>query len=150
MGPTPRLPLPPYPSPSYDFTLYQPDFFPIFILSKSIHSIMPNTTTADWTRDDFLALVLIYASHADLKMSDDEVAWIKQQVGNVHFNKANELYQEQSDYQNIETICELKKQFFPGEEGKKALQDYMASLFEVDHEYSHLEEYVMIGLKRLF
>ncbi|MEZ4950865.1 MAG: hypothetical protein R2769_06245 [Saprospiraceae bacterium] len=105
--------------------------------------------TQHWSQDDFLAFVTIYGACADMDFSDDEKAWIKEQFGDSAFEKARHLYKHQSDYENIQTIIELKKKFFPGEHGHNVLVSTLKKLFSVDHDTSRMEKLVLLGLEKL-
>lgn len=111
---------------------------------------MTTTPPDNWTKFDFLALVLIYASHADLQMVDAEIEWIQSQIGEDHFSNALALYEKQSDFQNVQSISQMKDTYFPGEDGTKELQKYLSSLFMADQDFSHLEDLILQALKRLF
>lgn len=110
---------------------------------------MNKIPSEQWTKFDFLALVLIYASHADLRMTDPEVEWIKSQIGEDHFSNAKSLFDSQSDYQNIQSISLMKNRFFEGEDGTLDVQKYISSLFLADDDYSYLEDHMLRALKRI-
>ncbi|MEM7104784.1 MAG: hypothetical protein AAF502_16725 [Bacteroidota bacterium] len=106
-------------------------------------------STASWTEKDFLAFALLCASNADMSISEDELKYIGEKIGDEHYRNAFRLFEDQSDYQNIQTIVELKKQFYPGEEGKVKLLGYLEELFQSDGQYSTMEQLMMRGLEKL-
>ena len=106
--------------------------------------------TDSWNEKDFKALLLIYASKADGIMSDPEVGFIRSKLGDAPYESALALFDGQSEYDNIQTIMQLKEKFYPGQAGKEQLHTDLIALFKVDGEFSHIEEYILIGLERLF
>lgn len=104
---------------------------------------------ADWTRDEFLALALNYAARADLEISAPERAYMKSLCSDGDCEKAMAYSESHSDYEVVQTLISLKEQFFPGPEGKEELAGILTGLFNADNDYSHLEQNVMRGLKRL-
>lgn len=106
--------------------------------------------TDSWNEKDFKALLLIYASKADGAMSDPEEGFIRSKLGEAALESALALFEAQSEYDNIQTIMQLKERFYPGQAGKEQLHADLIALFEADGEFSHIEEYILIGLERLF
>ncbi len=104
----------------------------------------------DWTRNDFLALALNYAAQADLTVTDSENNFIKSMCGEEHFAKAAAFNAEHSDFAVVQAISAQKEHFFPGASGTEELVSLLTGLFNADDDYSHLEQNVMRGLKRIF
>ncbi|PSR11024.1 MAG: hypothetical protein DA408_08950 [Bacteroidetes bacterium] len=109
-------------------------------------SLVPN----DWIKEDFLALVLDYAAHADLEISSAERAYMKNLCGEAHCEKAAAFNEAHSDYDVVQVLADMKEQFFPGAEGTSQLTQHLLVLFHADHDYSHLEHSLMRGLQRLW
>jgi hypothetical protein len=105
--------------------------------------------TSTWIDKDFLAFLLIYASKADTKTTEAEVLWIKQKCQLSGFEHIMALYNAQSEYQNIQTIQDLREKFYPGEAGKVQLKEWLTQFFESDGQFSLLEQNVMRILTRL-
>ena len=107
------------------------------------------TNTETWTREDFLAFLTLYGANADMEISEEEKSWIKQQFGTSHYDKARQLFDRESDYENIEVILALREKFCPGEEGKMVVKSFLEQLFKVDNDYSYLEKIVLKCLEKL-
>ncbi len=103
-----------------------------------------------WIQEDFLALALHFAARADLNISEEERGFMQSRCGKEHCEKAKAFSAGKSDYEIIQVLTEMKETFFPGEEGTSTLKGHLVSLFYVDHDYSHLEHNLMLGLDRLW
>jgi len=104
----------------------------------------------DWSKEDFLALTLQYAAGADLNISTDERDFMQSRCGKEHCEKAKAFSKDKSDYEIIQVLTQMKETFFPGEKGTSTLKGHLVSLFNADHDYSHLEHNLMRGLDRLW
>jgi len=108
-----------------------------------------NHDTSKWGDKDFLAFLLIYASKADTKTTEEEVIWIKKKCQVSSFEHLLSLYNSQSDFQNLQTIQELREKHYPGEKGKVALKELLQEFFKSDGQYSLLEQNLMRILSRI-
>jgi acyl-CoA-binding protein len=108
-----------------------------------------STQNPSWTQNDFISLLMLYASKADMQTTDDEISWIKERFATERFDQVKGTFHQQSDYENIQMIEALKERFFPNEEKQRTLETYLKELFKADGSVSHLEEQIMMGLKRL-
>lgn len=107
------------------------------------------TDTSNWTSKDFLAFLLVYASKADTQTTEDEILWIKSKCSISSFEQIMGLFNAQSDFQNIQTIQNLREVYYPGEEGKNQLKEFLSEFFHSDGKYSLLEQNVMRLLSKL-
>lgn len=98
-----------------------------------------SATLLELKRDEFLVLLLIYASHADLQFTDIEKSKITQLYGDDLFDKMNELYLGLREYELLKTICEGRALFYPGIDGKEQVLDIIKGHFQSDGEYTRLE-----------
>lgn len=105
--------------------------------------------TTNWTDKDFLAFLMVYASKADTQTTEEEILWIKNKCKISSFEHILGLYNAQSEYQNIQTIQQLREKHYPGDAGKIQLKEYLADFFQSDGEFSLLEQNVMRALSRL-
>lgn len=98
--------------------------------------------TNKWTKDEYLALVLIYGAMADYGINDDEETWIKEEVGNATYNKMMKSIAKLSDHEMIEMISDNRSAYFPGQAGKSEIMEKLEELFEADDDYSRLEHVI--------
>jgi uncharacterized tellurite resistance protein B-like protein len=103
----------------------------------------------EFSYDDFIAYVMIYAAYADLELSSEEKQLIQSKVNADHFDKLMQLYHEQSDMDHIDTFTALCAKFCPEPEDKEKLLQDMVQLFEADHDFSLMEHNFLRALKHL-
>ena len=66
-----------------------------------------------WTKDSFLSLLLIYASNVDMEISESEHDWISNKLGEDSYQKANEYFNDHSEYQVLQQIIGPQIQDLP-------------------------------------
>lgn len=108
-----------------------------------------NPEISSWSDKDFLAFLMIYASRADTQTTEEEVLWIREKCQVSGFENLMALFNGQSDYQNIQTIQTQRERFYPGEEGKTRITEFLHEFFHSDGKFSLLEQNVMRVLSRL-
>lgn len=106
--------------------------------------------TEDWIKEDLLALILCYASKADMHISKSEVELIIEKAGKTHYDKAKEVFKNHSDHEVIELIVALKERFYPGEDGKEQIDKHLIDLFKADGNEDQMERMIRMGLDHLF
>jgi hypothetical protein len=103
----------------------------------------------NWTYDDFLAYLLIYASHADFKVSREEVAKIVSEVGRSEYTRISAIFDKQSDAERAETIAILGARFCTDADCRNKLIDELQELLFADEHYRTEEQAFFFGVKRL-
>lgn len=105
--------------------------------------------TADWTKKDYLAFTLLYASSVDSEVGEEELELIDQLVGHdvtVHIHKA---MKNLSDYECLLTIENERAKFYPGEDGKEAVLAELEQLFKADGHFAQIEQVALYHLKKV-
>ncbi len=95
---------------------------------------------------DYLALALIYVANTSEGLSKEETNYIFSQVGQSHYDKALSYFKSHSEFEVINTIQELSKQF--SKEREEVLQD-MKQLIQADTIDQQLEQTIFTRLSRL-
>ena len=98
---------------------------------------------------EFLAFLLIYASHADINFSDEEKQFIREKVSDPVFDKVHGQFNELTDYQALEVILSYKEYYFPNKQDKKHLFEELHNLFHADGDFSYLEKELLTFLDRI-
>lgn len=101
------------------------------------------------SKDEFVAFLLIYVSHADLDFSEDERKNILQIVNKDTFTKVDKLYNSLGEYKRLEMIINNKDIFYPSSDQKSKLMDLITHQFMADGEVSKLENNLYQFLERL-
>ena len=102
-----------------------------------------------WVFDEFLAFLLIYASHVDFDFSDEEKDEIEKIVGKDIFDEIYAHFITLTDYQALEVILSYRGIYFSTVEEKELLFKEIHNLFNVDGDFSTLEKELLLFLKKL-
>lgn len=102
-----------------------------------------------WNFEEFTTFLLLYASNADLELSEVEESEIKKRLDLKRYESIKELYDNSSDYEIIQTILSYKGIYFPTIERTKELLDLIRKQFFADGEFSTLEKNAFRVLKKL-
>jgi len=105
--------------------------------------------STNWSFNEFLGFLLLYAAHADINFSDDEKTLIKGMVSDEIYNSIYKEFNQNTDYQALELILSYKDVYFSTKEEKENLLEEMHKLFKVDGEFSTLEKELLDFLGRL-
>ncbi len=101
------------------------------------------------SKEEFIAFVLIYASHIDYEFSENEISFIKERTSdNVYDNMIN-LFELNGDYTSMKIILSHKEEYFCSEEKQNKLYQMLIDLFKVDGEYSRIEKNFLPFLKKM-
>jgi len=101
------------------------------------------------TKEDFMTFILIYGGHVDFEFKAVEKEFIIDRFGQERFNTMNELFDQGTDYDNIEWIRSHKDTFIKTQEDKKSLVASMVRLFSADGEFDLLERNMAAMVNRL-
>jgi hypothetical protein len=103
----------------------------------------------EWTYDDFLGYLLIYASHADFNVQREEVRKIIQEIGRSEYSKLNSIFDKQSDAEHAEIIAYLGTKFCTTPEAKEKILNELQTLLFADGIYKTEEQAFFYGVKML-
>lgn len=102
-----------------------------------------------WNFEEFKSYLLLYASNADMDISPEEVAIIKQKITDKQYQQIKDEFDQANDFQRLQTIIDYKGLYFPTEDRARELMASVVQIFNADGNYSHLEANCMRLLKRL-
>jgi hypothetical protein len=106
--------------------------------------------TLDWTRDELIAYVLLYAAHSDFKEQQAERDLIISKVDLDTFQEIHEEFDHDNDYQSIKKILtSLRQHAYTSEDAEVLLED-IRILFFADGEFTINEQNMLRCLGRLF
>jgi len=103
----------------------------------------------DWTYDDFLGYLLIYASHADFIVNRDEVRKIIEEIGRSEYSRISAIFDKQSDAERAETISHFGSVHCQSEETRQKVLDQIQDLLFADENYRTEEQAFFYGIKML-
>jgi len=98
----------------------------------------------------YKALLLLYASHADLDYSDDERQYIINQVGEEVTAQVEVFFEEKSEFEVLSFLVSNRSQFMPGDDGRERALSLLKSLFKSDGDFSSIELNSLQFLEKMF
>ena len=104
---------------------------------------------SNWTYDEFIGYLMIYASHADFIVNRDEVKQIIEEIGRAEYTRISEVFDKQSDAERAEAISILGSMHCQSPEKKEAILDQLQELLYADDTYRTEEQAFFFGIKML-
>lgn len=97
-----------------------------------------------------LAFLLLHAAKADMHITPEEERWILERCGPLAAERARKQFEEQSDYDNVQTMLQLRDRFFADADSWKRFEVDIETLFRADGHYTTLEHNFLLAIERLF
>jgi thiosulfate/3-mercaptopyruvate sulfurtransferase len=82
----------------------------------------------NWTYNDYLNFIMVYAAHADLELNEDEIELLIKKMGQSNYEQANHLFNKVKDVEAIDIVYEFKNKYIKTEDDKSRL---MATIDEI-------------------
>lgn len=103
----------------------------------------------NWTKDELIAYILLYASNSNLDEDNHERNVIISKVDMTTFQKIHDEFDNDNDYQSIQKIVEgLKFHNYSSEDMVELFAD-IKTLFFADGEFDVVERYMYTYLKKM-
>ena len=102
-----------------------------------------------WNFEEFTTFLLLYASNADLELSESEEAEMMKRLDLKSYDSIKQEYDKASDYEIIQTILSYKGIYFPTIGRTKELLALIKKQFFADGEFTTLEKNTYRVLKKL-
>jgi len=106
--------------------------------------------TIDWTRDELVAYILLFAAHSDFKEDNHERNVIISKVDMNTFQEIHDEFDRDNDYQGIQKIMTSLKQHNYDKNDVEVLLADNKTLFFSDGEFNINERNMLKALERLF
>lgn len=106
--------------------------------------------TIDWTRDELVAYILLFAANSDFKEDNKERDVIISKVDRETFQEIHDEFDADNDYQGIKKIMVSLEQHNYSKDDIDMLLADIKILFFSDGEFNILERNMLKSLKRLF
>ncbi|WP_299521783.1 hypothetical protein [Winogradskyella sp.] len=106
--------------------------------------------TIDWTRDELVAYILLFAAHADFKENNRERDVIISKVDLNTFQEIHNEFDNDNDYQGIQKIITSLRQHNYDKDDVEILLADIKTLFFSDGEFDINERNMLKSLGRLF
>jgi len=102
-----------------------------------------------WNQSEFMSFLLTYGSKVDGKIAPEEINLIIEYFGKDTYQTILAVLEKQSDFENVQTIINLKEKLFPGASGKEYILKLLQELFVIDNHFHIIERAVLNALNRL-
>ena len=102
----------------------------------------------DFSLNDFLAYVMIYAADADFVITDEEERHIRNVVGDTSYVQMLDLFDSHNDVETMEFISKLKAHYLI-ENSNDSLLKIVKEVFLVDGYFAASEKALYEALKHL-
>jgi len=109
-----------------------------------------NEKIASWEYDHFMNFLLLHAASSDMEISNKEIDIIKSNMTEEQYNELVELYENNSDFENMLIIHEFKDRFLTSQDKIDEVLSKVEDLFYADGEFSTNERNLNIALKMIF
>lgn len=103
----------------------------------------------NWSYDDYLAFLLVYAANADFIVEDEESLALMQKLGEEQYAKMKDYFLQLNDIQSIEVIYEFREKYCREPEQVTQVLSEIKTLMEQDEEFQPEEEELYLGIKRI-
>lgn len=103
----------------------------------------------NWTKDEFIAYILLYAAHSDFKEDNHERNVIISKVDMQTFQKVHDEFSEDNDFQSIQKILASLDHHNYNKEILDALLADIKGLFFSDGDFDIKEHSMLLFLKRI-
>jgi hypothetical protein len=105
--------------------------------------------TQEYTYEEFVSFLLIYAAHADVEYTEREQAFIKAKVSEASYEKVYSDFNSMTDIKVLQLIESYKDQYYSTPEQKTKLMGHVQALFDADGNYSSMEKTLKLFLDHL-
>ena len=106
--------------------------------------------TIDWTRDELVAYILLFAAHSDFKEDNHERNVIISKVDMNTFQDIHDEFDKDNDYQGIQKIMTSLRQHNYDRDDVEILLEDIKTLFFSDGDFNINERNMLKSLERLF
>ncbi|GAA4243289.1 MULTISPECIES: hypothetical protein [Winogradskyella] len=106
--------------------------------------------TIDWTRDELVAYILLFAANSDFKESEEERNLIISKVDLQTFQDIHDEFDRDNDYQGIQKIMTSLEQHNYDKDDIDILMEDIKVLFFSDGDFDITEQNMLKCLNRLF
>ncbi|MDX1408470.1 MAG: hypothetical protein R3330_10065 [Saprospiraceae bacterium] len=106
-------------------------------------------THPKWTREEFLAFLLLYAANIDAEYTQEERVFIHSRIDPVHLRNVEAEFNQMSDYELLQIIRSYEGRYYPSPQHKEEILDQVRALFRADGAMSIEESSLLMMLKKL-
>ena len=106
-------------------------------------------THQHWTYENFLTYLMIYAAHADFKITEEERKHILKKVDAQEYQEILKTFNSDGEFERSETVRVLGERFCNRPDIKCDIRTDLVKLFFADEDYNQLEKNFFISIKKI-
>src|SRR5688572_27953593 len=106
-------------------------------------------TGKNWTYNEFLAFLFVYAAEMNTKLSEEELEFIKARTHIVNVDAIKETVDSFSDAEVLELIDSYRKKYLDTNEKKEKARSDLENLLKTPGEHSQLEKVAVHILEKI-
>lgn len=99
--------------------------------------------------NEFMMYLLLYAAHADLKLTDEEKSLITSMASDETYTYVSGQFNQDNDYARLNTILSCRQKYYPDEEDVDRVLAAVARLLGCDDKVTMQERYFFKRLQQL-
>jgi thiosulfate/3-mercaptopyruvate sulfurtransferase len=99
--------------------------------------------------NEFMMYLLLYAAHADFKLTEEEKSLITSTACNNTYSNVFRQFEQDNDYARLNTILSYRQQYYPKEDDVERVLAAVARLLGCDDKVTLQERYFFKRLKQL-
>lgn len=103
----------------------------------------------NWTYNEFLAYLLLYAANADFTVKKEEKAILFSKVDKDVYKTIRKAFEKANDYKQLQTIISFREEYYNDIDSKDRILKDLKDIFLADEEYTTLERAIFTGLRRI-
>ncbi len=108
-----------------------------------------NIDDKDWTYQEFLAFLMIYAAEMNYDLSAEELEFIQQKTGVANIDKIKSAVHNASDIEAIEVIEDYRKLYLHSSEQEQKVRQDLEDLLKSQTNNSQFENALVHILERI-
>ena len=108
-----------------------------------------STDLEQWTQEEFLVYLMLYAANADGNITAKEQKIICEKVSQTIYEKVLEQFEKHNDSVCLENILKYKKEHFNAQDDVKEIVRKMEDVFMEDAKISNAERHILYLIEKL-
>lgn len=103
----------------------------------------------NWSYNEFLAYLLLYAANADFEVSKEEKEVLLSFVDKHDYKAVLKDFESRNDYERLQFIEMFKEDYYNNDMALEKLLADLKEVFLADDQYNSIEKAVFMGLRRI-
>ena len=102
-----------------------------------------STNFEQWTKEEFLVYLMLYAANTDGNITEKEQKIIRSKVNLATYQEVLEQFETHGEYDCIQNILKYKEKYLDNEDAVKQIVSEMTEVFMGDGKISNAEQHIL-------